>query len=97
MNSVGPPEVVVAFTTATVSAGNGPRSVAVNPVTNKIYFTNTFIGASVGNVTVIDGTNNSTATVMVGSAPGAAVAGGPPVKKETDDRLSRHRREAMMA
>jgi hypothetical protein len=29
--------------------------------------------------------------------PGAAVAGGPPVKKETDDRLSRHRREAMMA
>jgi DNA-binding beta-propeller fold protein YncE len=37
--------------TATVGAGTYPRSVAVNPVTNKIYVANTYSY----NVTVIDG------------------------------------------
>jgi YVTN family beta-propeller protein len=44
---------------ATVPAGQGPRSVAVNPVTNKIYVPN--YGSN--NVTVIDGATNSTTTV----------------------------------
>jgi YVTN family beta-propeller protein len=41
--------------------------VAVNPVTNKVYVANS--GSS--NVTVIDGATNDTATVTVGSHPGA--------------------------
>ena len=49
----------------TVPAGSGPNAVAVNPVTNKIYVAN----QGSNNVTVIDGTNNSTTTVAVGSTP----------------------------
>ena len=48
--------------TTTVSAGTEPYSVAVNPVTNKIYVAN----VRSGNVTVIDGATNSTATVTTG-------------------------------
>src|SRR3989442_13650111 len=51
--------------TATVGAGNGPYSVAVNPVTNKIYVANFFSA----NVTVIDGPTNSTTTVSTGINP----------------------------
>ena len=50
---------------ATVGAGSGPNSVAVNPVTNKIYVAN----AGSANVTVIDGATNSTATVSAGTTP----------------------------
>jgi YVTN family beta-propeller protein len=51
--------------TATLMAGTNPISVAVNPVTNKIYVAN-YRGAS---VTVIDGATNSTTTVGAGSFP----------------------------
>ena len=50
-------------TTTSVAAGSGPISVAVNPVTNKIYVAN----ANSGNVTVIDGATNTTTTVAAGS------------------------------
>lgn len=50
---------------ATISVGPFPGAVAVNPVTNKIYVAN--IGSA--DVTVIDGNNNSTTTVVAGSAP----------------------------
>ncbi len=52
--------------TTTVSAGSGPRSAALNPVTNRIYVPN----AGSNNVTMIDGATNSTTTVTVGTAPG---------------------------
>ncbi len=46
--------------TTTVNAGGSqPVSVAVNPVTNKIYVSN----VASNSVTVIDGATNSTATV----------------------------------
>ena len=45
--------------TTAVSAGNSPKAVSVNPVTNKIYVAN--VGSA--NVTVIDGATNSTTTV----------------------------------
>src|SRR4051812_29331256 len=48
-----------------VPAGMRPRAIAVNPVTNLIYVANEFSNS----VTVIDGANNSAATVMVGSGP----------------------------
>src|SRR2546426_9439268 len=51
--------------TTTVTAGTGPRSVAVIPVTNKIYVANFFSA----NVTVIDGATNATATVAAGTLP----------------------------
>src|SRR2546427_505320 len=51
--------------TATVMAGINPYSVALNPVTNKIYVANS--NDSV--VTVIDGANNTTTTVNVGVFP----------------------------
>ncbi len=54
--------------TATVSVGSGPNSVAVNPVTNKMYVTN----PNSNNVTVIDGATNTTATVATGTTPVAA-------------------------
>jgi YVTN family beta-propeller protein len=53
--------------TATVSAGTGPKSAAVNPATNKIYVAN----SSSNNVTVIDGATNATTTVSVGAYPSA--------------------------
>src|SRR5947209_7290400 len=51
--------------TATVLAGTGPSSVAVNPVTNKIYVAN--LGSNT--VTVINGANNTTTPVSVGRSP----------------------------
>ena len=45
---------------------NGPRAVAVNSATNKVYVANLWTG----NVTVIDGATNSTATVADPSASG---------------------------
>jgi YVTN family beta-propeller protein len=42
--------------------GNDSGSIAVNPVTNKIY-----VGNAVGTVTVIDGATNSTTTLSVGA------------------------------
>ena len=52
-----------------------PNSVAVNPVTNKIYVANTgnYPTANHGNVTVIDGATNSTTTV---TDPNAIAPGG---------------------
>src|SRR5260370_538592 len=49
----------------TVNAGTNPNSVAVNPVTNKIYVAN----SGSANVTVIDGATNSTTTVNAGTIP----------------------------
>src|SRR3989440_3891947 len=62
---------------ATVAA-TSPQAIAANPVTNKIYVANVF-GS---NVTVIDGANNTTATVPLpaGSSP-QAVAVNPVTNK----------------
>ncbi len=49
----------------TVATGSQAISVAVNPVTNKIYIAN-FGGNT---VTVLDGVSNATGTVVVGSGP----------------------------
>ena len=51
--------------TATLGVGTRPQSVAVNPVTNKIYVAN--VGGK--NVTVIDGATNFTTTVNAGTQP----------------------------
>ena len=56
--------------------GHYPRAVAVNPITNKIYVAN----FTSDDVTVIDGTNNSTITVAVGTIP-LAVAVNPVTNK----------------
>ena len=53
---------------ATLPVGLQPLSVALNPITNKIY-----VGTSDNTVTVIDGATNNTTTVPVGNYP-AAVA-----------------------
>src|SRR5215469_7704631 len=57
--------------TATVQVGLCPTAVAVNPVTNKIYVANfghmsLYCGScwDYGNITVIDGATNSTATII---------------------------------
>jgi YVTN family beta-propeller protein len=49
----------------TVTAGSGPKAVAVNRVTNKIYVTNN----NSNTVTVIDGATNGTTTVTTGTRP----------------------------
>ena len=58
------------FVTATDNVGVAPGPIAVNPVTNKIYVVNygfSFMGSgNTGNVTVIDGSSNSTTTVSTG-------------------------------
>ena len=59
-----------------ITAGINPRAVAINPVTNKIYVAN----VNSANVTVIDGANNTTATVPVGTTP-FAVAVNPVTNK----------------
>jgi YVTN family beta-propeller protein len=51
--------------TITLNASSGPFSVAINPVTNKVYVAN----LTSNNVTVIDGATNSTATVTAGTNP----------------------------
>jgi YVTN family beta-propeller protein len=54
--------------TATVTAGSGPVSVAVNPISNTVYVANE--GSS--NVTVINGATNAvTATLATGGSPSA--------------------------
>jgi YVTN family beta-propeller protein len=63
--------------TATLGAGDEPNSVAVNPVTNKIYVAN----QSSNNVTVIDGASNSTTTVAAGSDDQTSVAVNPVTNK----------------
>ncbi|MBL0121760.1 MAG: hypothetical protein IPP88_03190 [Betaproteobacteria bacterium] len=61
----------------TVNTGLFPRGVAVNPVTNKIYVSN-----SIGNsVTVIDGATLTTATVSTGASPDAVAVN--PVTNKT--------------
>jgi YVTN family beta-propeller protein len=62
--------------TTTVKAGTTPYSVAVNPVTNKIYVAN----SNGNNVTVIDGADNSTTTVNAGIDP-SSVAVNPVTNK----------------
>src|SRR5438445_13898925 len=58
--------------TTTVNAGVGPESIAVNPVTNKIYVANAgFYLSNNGSVTVIDGATNSTTSVNAGPNPTA--------------------------
>ena len=52
---------------ATVTVGNNPQGVAVNPSTNRIYVVNAFFDNT---VSVIDGaTNTVVATVPVGNSP----------------------------
>jgi YVTN family beta-propeller protein len=52
--------------TASVHVGTGPKSVALNPVTNRIYVAN----YNSNNVTVIDGATNTTLiTVATGAGP----------------------------
>jgi YVTN family beta-propeller protein len=51
--------------TAGIAAGSAPLSVAVNPVTNKIYVAN----QNSNNVTVIDGATSTTDTVGTGTTP----------------------------
>ncbi len=60
--------------TATVPVGNGPFSLALNSVTNKIYVVNRNcttapVSCGSGSVTVIDGATNSTTTVPAGLEP----------------------------
>jgi DNA-binding beta-propeller fold protein YncE len=66
--------------TATINVGPDPGAIAVNPVSNKIYVVNSNVyftnsnndinnGGHTGSVTVIDGADNSTATVNAGSYP----------------------------
>ncbi|HZZ20107.1 MAG TPA: YncE family protein, partial [Opitutaceae bacterium] len=53
--------------TAEVAVGLTPDVVAINPVTNKVYVTDT----GLGKVTVVDGATNATSTITVGSLPQA--------------------------
>ena len=57
--------------TATVTNVYDPISVAVDPVTNKIYVANSLVNiyAPDGTVTVIDGATNNTTTVDAGVEP----------------------------
>src|SRR5215469_3364366 len=65
-----------AITTVTDPNANEPVALALNPLTNKIYVAN---GAS-NNVTVIDGTTNTTTTIAAGYIP-FAVAVNPVTNK----------------
>jgi DNA-binding beta-propeller fold protein YncE len=58
--------------TATISVGTAPEAVAVNTVTNKIYVAN-YLSA---NVTIVDGTTNSTTTVPATLHPRAVAVNG---------------------
>jgi YVTN family beta-propeller protein len=56
------------WATVTVPVGPFPSSIALNPVTNRIY-----VGSETGDlIKVIDGATNDTATVIVGNKPMAA-------------------------
>jgi YVTN family beta-propeller protein len=52
---------------STVTVGAGPRGIAIDPVTNRIYVTN----INDNTMTMIDGATNGTFTIPVGKAPGA--------------------------
>src|SRR5690349_24254732 len=49
----------------TIPAGNTPSAIAINTTTNKVFVANEFSD----NVTVIDGSNNTTRTVAVCKRP----------------------------
>jgi YVTN family beta-propeller protein len=55
--------------TATVTDNNQPRGIAIDPVTNKIYFAD----AGSGTVTVVDGATNAVSTVSGGNSSWAVV------------------------
>ena len=61
--------------TTSVTVGDSPFDVSVDPATDNIYVVNTcgnnITCGNVGSVSVIDGANNSVASVAVGKAPGA--------------------------
>src|ERR1700733_3507771 len=63
--------------TTTVNAGSEPASVAVNPVTNKIYIAN-YAG---NNVIAIDGATNSTAAIVQTGTFPIAIAVNPVTNK----------------
>jgi YVTN family beta-propeller protein len=50
--------------TTTITVGTAPVSVAVNPTTNQIYVANHTSGAGGGTLSVIDGTVNTTASIV---------------------------------
>jgi DNA-binding beta-propeller fold protein YncE len=59
-------------TTTTINVGKNPVSVAVNPVTNKIYVASlglTGMGAGSKSVTVIDGATNGTTSIPMSDNP----------------------------
>lgn len=57
-------------TTTTVTVGLCPTTIAVNPVTNKVYVVNSQdFDLNQGSVTEIDGVTNATATIVVGDTP----------------------------
>src|SRR5271157_1009853 len=64
------PSAVAQVVIATVPVGMGPREVAVNSVTNKIYVAN-FGNGSGNTVTVIDGATNSAGPDIVVGLPAA--------------------------
>jgi YVTN family beta-propeller protein len=62
------PNIIFAdWVTTTIIAGDQPRTVAINPVTNKIYIAN----ENSDDVTVIDGATNNATTLLVGAQPHA--------------------------
>ena len=60
------------WVTATLPIGTGPHIMAVNPATNKIYMTN----FNDNSVTVINGVDNSTTNVTLGTTRTAPTAVG---------------------
>ena len=62
---ISTPSVQAQTATATITAGTAPYTVAVNPITNKIYVAN----QTSDDVTVIDGATNATTTVAAGNGP----------------------------
>ena len=58
------------YATSLIAAGSSLGGIAVNPVTNEIYVTNT---TSAGTVTAIDGATGATTSIPVGLYPGAVV------------------------
>src|SRR5215471_19061481 len=64
------PVAVGQSVTTTLPSSTGPDAVAVNPVTNQIYVPN----LNGNNVTVINGSNNSTTMLSAGKSPIGAAA-----------------------
>ena len=65
--------------TATVTDNNLPRGIAINPVTNKIYFADDYAGT----LTVVDGATNAVSAVSYGGNSNWAVVVNPVTKKST--------------